>query len=336
MHNKQILIFGGILVLLVVIIGGSQFFGDSGKTSTEKRQGGSQAVEEGLQVLGDAEFEEISDEEILAGGPGKDGIPSIDNPQFISTTEATFLNDDEFGIGIVHKGGARFYPFQILVWHEIVNDTLPINASVEGLPIAVTYCPLCRTGVTYDRRIDGETVEFGVSGMLWRSNLLMYNRSEPESLWSQVLGRAVKGSHTGTRLAIIPSDTVRYGDWKEAYPNTEVLSRDTGATRLYGTDPYGNYYTNTDVSFGATFADKRLHPKEYVFGVEHNGAFKAYVESALEVGTTRDEFAGGVITIRKNDIGEVRMFFNEDPLPFIGGFWFSWLAVHPDTELFTI
>lgn len=281
-------------------------------------------------------FQEIPDEEILSGGPGKDGIPSIDDPKFISAEDATFLDDDDFGIGIAHKGGVRFYPFQILVWHEIVNDVLPLNASAEGLPIAVTYCPLCRTGVTYERRVDGEAVEFGVSGMLWKSNLLMYNRTQnvaDESLWSQVLGRAVKGVHTGKRLTIVPSDTVKFGDWKKQYPTTQVLSKDTGAIRIYGRDPYGDYYTNRDVSFGATFNDARLHPKEYVLGIERDGKFKAYVADSLAVGVTTDTFEGETITITKSEIGEVRMTIGDTPLPYIGGFWFSWLAVHPETEL---
>ncbi|MAZ67463.1 hypothetical protein CL652_01685 [bacterium] len=273
-------------------------------------------------------FEEVPDNEILSGGPGKDDIPSIDNPKFVSVKEASFLNDDEFGIGIVVDDVARFYPFQILVWHEIVND------SIAGMPLAVTYCPLCRTGVAYERSIGGEVVEFGVSGMLWKSNLLMYNRSEPESLWSQVLGRAVKGPLTGTRLTIYPSDTVQFGDWKRAHPNTQVLSRDTGVFRLYGTDPYGDYYTNRDVSFGVSFSDTRLHPKEYVFGIERDGKFKAYVADSLPVGTTTDLFAGATITIEKSSTGEVRMFADGEPLPIIGGFWFSWLAVHENTELF--
>lgn len=283
-----------------------------------------------VKVVGSEDLGPIPESEILSGGPGKDGIPSIDDPEFVSIKEADFLDDGDIGMGIVVGDDIRFYPFQVLVWHEIVNDT------VGGIPLAVTYCPLCRTGVTYERRLNGETIEFGVSGLLWKSNLLMYNRTndpEDESLWSQVLGRAVLGAHTGTRLAIYPSDTVLYGDWKEKYPDTKVLSRDTGHFRLYGTDPYGNYYTNRDVAFGASFKDERLHPKEYVLGVEHNGQFKAYVVDALPVGTTRDEFAGQTVTIEKSAAGEVRMFLGSNPLPFIGGFWFSWVEVHPETEL---
>ena len=234
----------------------------------------------------------------------------------------------------MHKGGARFYPFQTLVWHEIVNDVLPINASGNGLPVAVTYCPLCRTGVVYERRVDGKAVEFGVSGLLWKSNLLMYNRSEPESLWSQVLGRAVKGEHTGTKLTIVPSNTVMFGDWKEKYPTTQVLSQDTGVARRYGVDPYGDYYTNREVSFGASFADDRLHPKAYVVGIEIEGQYKAYNVDELSVGSTSDTFAGYNISITKSSIDEVEIMKDGDVLPYIGGFWFSWLAAHPQTQLF--
>lgn len=273
-------------------------------------------------------------DEILSGGPPKDGIPSIDDPKFTSTQQAdAFLEDDSVGLGVVHKGEARFYPYQILVWHEIVNDT------IQGDPILVTYCPLCMTGVVFDRTIDGEAVEFGVSGRLWQSNLLMYNRSKDagkESLWSQVLGEAVLGEFTGRKLSVLPADTIRYGQWKQGHPDTKVLTRETGTPRPYGRDPYEGYYTNDTVSFGATFTDNRLAPKDFVLGVEVDGKFKAYHAPALPEGTTTDTFAGRTITIEKSDIGEVRMFIGEDRqrLPYIGGFWFSWAAVHPETALY--
>ncbi|MEX0917342.1 MAG: DUF3179 domain-containing protein [Candidatus Paceibacterota bacterium] len=271
--------------------------------------------------------------EILAGGPPKDGIPSIDNPKFTGVDEADkFLTDESIGLVINYKGEKRFYPYQILVWHEIVND------AVAGDPLLVTYCPLCQTGIVFERRVNGEEIEFGVSGLLWQSNLLMYDRQaneENESLWSQVLGEAVLGPQTGERLAIVSSDTVKYGDWKEKNPDTQVLSRDTGTSRNYTRDPYGDYYTNNDVSFGATFDDDRLHPKEFVLGVELNGKFKAYHAPSLPEGTTTDQFAGETITLEKSDIGEVRMFIEGEEIQYIGGFWFSWLAVHPNTNLYT-
>jgi hypothetical protein len=271
--------------------------------------------------------------EIISGGVRKNGIPSIDNPKFISPSEADGdLGDDSVGLGLIHKGEARFYPYRILVFHEIVNDT------ILGDPILVTYCPLCATGVVFDRRVEGIEQEFGVSGKLWKSNLLMYNRAssvEDESLWSQVLGEAVLGKNTGERLKILPSDTVKYGQWKSKYPETKVLSEETGTSRAYGRDPYGDYYTNESVSFGATFNDDRLHPKAFVLGIELNGKFKAYGKDSLPEGEIIDDFAGKKIRIRKSDIGEVRMFIGNSELSYIGGFWFSWLAVHPHTNVWT-
>ncbi|MCI0619707.1 DUF3179 domain-containing protein [Candidatus Wolfebacteria bacterium] len=278
--------------------------------------------------------------EILSGGPAKDGIPSIDNPIFISAKDAAFLDASDPGLGLTVNGMSRFYPYRILVWHEIVNDT------IAGKPVLVTYCPLCATGIVFERRVDGEIQEFGVSGKLWQSNLLMYNRppsrssgeasaerEEEESLWSQVLGEAVLGIHTGKKLPIVRSDVVRWGDWKNVHPDTAVLSQDTGASRDYGRDPYDNYYTSESVSFGATFNDTRLHPKALVHGVEIEGRYKAYHDDALDE-TITDAFEGYEIIVVKSDSGQITFTANGEPLPSIPGFWFSWLAVHPETELF--
>lgn len=273
-------------------------------------------------------------DEIFSGTPSKDDIPSIDNPKFVETKEAdNFLKDNSVGLGIIHKGEIKFYPYQILVWHEIVNDI------VGNDPLLITYCPLCATGIVFERTLEGEPVEFGVSGKLWQSNLLMYNRSsdfKKESLWSQALGEAVLGEFTGMKLAIISSDTVQYGDWKKQYPNTKVLSQETGSARSYGSDPYEGYYTNDFVSFGATFNDDRLHPKAYVLGIEIDGKYKAYYITALHEGINTDAFAEKIITLEKSSIGEVRIFVGENktPLLYTGGFWFSWLTIHPNTELY--
>jgi len=271
-------------------------------------------------------------DEILRGGPAKDGIPSIDNPKFLTVGEASFLEDSDVGLGLVIGNTARFYPYKILTWHEIANDV------VEGNPILVTYCPLCRTGIVFDRTVDGETLEFGVSGLLWQSNLLMYDRQadeQDETLWSQVLGEAVLGPQTGMRLAVVSSDTVLYGDWKAAHPDTQILSRETGAVRNYDRDPYEGYYESLQVGFGATFDDTRLHPKAFVFGIEIGGQFKAYADNDVPKGTTlTDSFAGKNIRVEKNSTGVVNVFADDKLIPTIDGFWFSWLAVHPGTELY--
>lgn len=271
-------------------------------------------------------------DEILSGGPGKDGIPSIDAPKFLSASDATYLNDFDPGVGLTVEGESRFYPYRILVWHEIVNDT------VQGKPVLVTYCPLCATGIVFKREVRGETQEFGVSGKLWQSNLLMYNRTksaDDESLWSQVLGEAVVGVHTGEKLNVISSDIVRWGEWKKLHPDTRALSTDTGTRRDYSRDPYGDYYTSESVSFGANFRDTRLHPKTLVHGIEIGGAYKAYPDDAFERnGELDDTLSGKKIHATKSPAGEVRFTADSESLVSIPGFWFSWLAVHPSTELY--
>lgn len=272
--------------------------------------------------------------EILGGGPPKDGIPSIDRPKFVSIAEAgNFLKDSEPGIALSFENTNRFYPFQILVWHEIVNDT--INAK----RVLVTYCPLCLSGIVFDPVVGGERVEFGTSGKLWNSNLVMYDR-KTDSLWSQILGEAIVGEKTGTRLAVLSSDQIKFGEWKKLHPNGEVLSRDTGATRFYGQDPYGDYYTTPGTFFPVNKKDDRLSEKEFVLGVVVNEKAKAYYPPAVKkAGKIEDKFEGKTIVAEyEKDIDAVRIFEKrsdgtlERINPF-GTFWFSWVAAHPDTEL---
>lgn len=274
-------------------------------------------------------------DEILGGGPPKDGIPSIDNPKFASVAEANkFLNDAEPGIALEIDGVSRFYPFQILVWHEIVNDT------IGGKRVLVTYCPLCLSGIVFDPQVSGERVEFGTSGKLWNSNLVMYDR-KTDSLWSQILGEAIVGEMTGTKLAVLPSDQIRFGDWRKLHPNGEVLSRNTGTTRFYGQDPYGDYYTTPGTYFPVGKKDDRLADKDFVLGIVVGGKNKAYWPEAVKrAGEIEDNFEGKIIIARyEKEIDAVRLYekradgTRERINPF-GAFWFSWVAAHPETELF--
>jgi hypothetical protein len=292
--------------------------------------GASRGLSERQILVTDGVKHSIPIDEIRQGCFGRDCIPSVDDPAFITANEADdVLPDDTVGIGLVHKGEKRFYPFNMLVTREIVNDT------VSGDPLAVTYCPLCGTGVVFRREVSGKIFEFGVSGMLWQSNLLMYNREPNEemvSLWSQVLGEAVLGTFTGTRLPLVPSDIVRYTDWRTKHPGTQVLN-----TGRIG-DPYGGDYYSVARSFRPNFNEENsvLSPTAQVSGVDIDGQFKAYLNNALVVGTTVDTFANRTITIEKSSIGELRMFTGAEktPLPYISGFWFSWVAVHPETEVY--
>ena len=327
------------VILIILVIWYMQGFNSplpsgesvSEELTTTSAASGFGSGDERKTLVTDGTSHSIPLDEILSGGPGKDGIPSIDDPKFISADDVDFLSTEDIGLGLTIDRESRFYPYKILVWHEIVNDT------VADQPVLVTYCPLCATGIVFERRVDGEVQEFGVSGRLWQSNLLMYNRTdreENESLWSQVLSEAVVGPNTGERLPVVRSNIVQFGDWVDRNPDTVVLSRDTGTSRDYGRDPYGGYYTSDSVSFGAEFTDDRLRPKDLVHGIEIDGDFKAYHDDALEEGITTDEFADAEITIRKSDIGEVSFQSDSESLSSIPGFWFSWVAVHPDTELY--
>lgn len=275
-------------------------------------------------------------EEIVSGGPPRDGIPSIDNPKFVSVKEANqWLGDQEPGVAFSLGNAHRFYPYQILVWHEIVNDT------IEGQRVLVTYCPLCLTGYVLDPVVQGERVEFGTSGKLWKSNLVMYDR-KTESLWSQVLAEAIAGEMSGAKLPVLASDQMRYGDWKKAYPQGEVLSRDTGAGRFYGSNPYGDYFSATNLALSLVDPkDTRLANDAFVFGIVVNGKPKAYhVEAVKRQGVTEDEFEGEHIILRHDkELDVVRMYRKlpdgrEERINPVSGFWFSWAAAHPDTELY--
>ena len=176
----------------------------------------------------------VNPADIIPGGPGPDGIPAIDHPRFLRPAQVSFLSADEPVLALQIAGDARAYPVQILIWHEIVNDT------VGGVPVAVTYCPLCNSAIAYDRRVAGRVLSFGTSGDLYDSNLVMYDR-QTQSLWVQFTGQAVAGVLTGQQLHPYPMQTVSWGAWRAGHPNGWVLSRDTGYTRFYGANPYPGY-----------------------------------------------------------------------------------------------
>jgi hypothetical protein len=173
--------------------------------------------------------------DILSGGPPKDGIPAIDAPTFVNVDEAdAWLKPNEAVALINVNGDARAYPVQILTWHEIVNDT------VGGVPLAVTYCPLCNTAIAFERTLDGRTLDFGTTGRLRYSNLIMYDR-QTETWWQQGTGEAIAGQYAGRHLMQRPMTLIAWSDFKAAYPNGKVLDRDTGFSRTYGRNPYVGY-----------------------------------------------------------------------------------------------
>jgi len=208
----------------------------------------------------------IPSDEIVDGGPGKDGIPSVDNPKFAPVSEIDFIQDDRLIIGLKAGNTIKAYPHQILDWHEIVND------QVENLHIAMTYCPLTGTGITWNRQIDGDIVEFGVSGLLFRNNLIAYDR-KTDSYWSQMQLRAVKGPMSGDHLqpAARMVETT-WKQWKAMYPDSEIMTKETGFARFYGGFAYGESYLNDEnyLLFPVKNENERLPGKTKVHVILHD------------------------------------------------------------------
>lgn len=263
---------------------------------------------------------------------GKDCIPSIDNPKFEGKDSAnTWLNDSDIIFGLDYKGTQRAYPQRILNWHEIVNDT------VSGDPIVITFCPLCGSAVSYERKVNGKVAQFGVSGKLYNSDLIMYDRLE-ESFWQQVTGEAIDGpaAERNEKLKPIYTATTTWGEWKKANPNTQVLSRDTGFTRNYDQYPYGTYEQDNQLYFGIKNTDTRLPLKAVVYGIEVNGRTKAYPLDFIDKRKViSDNFTGADLKIEKVSAGV--KFTNQttgDEIIPLRTFWFAWAAFHPDTQLY--
>lgn len=271
---------------------------------------------------------------VTSGGPGKDGIPPIDRPRFVAADQADFLTDDEPVFGLAYRGEVRAYPQLVLVWHEIVNDT------VAGQPISVTYCPLTGTVIGFTGVRDGPASTFGTSGDLVNSNLLMYDR-DTDSRWPQLLGTAISGPHKGRHLATVPLLWTTWKAWRTKHPGTQVLSTETGALRRYGTDPYGSYprrsgyYVEDGPLFPVLATDDRFPPKDVVIGIRlgdataaiHRDTVRREKSVPLTVGRTR-------LTAHWDDeLATVRVDGGEGEADVLDAMWFAWYAFHPDTEV---
>jgi hypothetical protein len=232
--------------------------------------------------------------EIISGGVGRDGIPAIDNPRFNSTAESQeLLSAEEPVLVISLDGSAKIYPLRILMWHEIVNDT------VADTPVAVTYCPLCNTGIGFNRSVGDRTLTFGTTGRLRYSNLIMYDR-QTETWWQQATGRGLIGELAGTELTLIPVLTVSWEDAAESYPEADVLSQETGYNRPYGQNPYSGYDSPESTPFlyrGPASPDEH-RPLERVLTVTIKDTTRVYPYAALEQqGVINDQVAGEPVAV---------------------------------------
>jgi Protein of unknown function (DUF3179) len=283
--------------------------------------------------------------EFERGGPGKDGIPAIDEPKFVSVGEVDFLEPQEPVIELLLAGNARAYPIQILVWHEIVND------SVGGIPVAVTFCPLCNTAIAFERRIDRRTLDFGTTGNLRGSDLVMYDR-QTESWWQQFGGRALVGELMGRKLEHVPARVVAWREFEQSHQDGKVLSRETGHSRRYGENPYTGYDDVDSPPFFSTenSDDRRLPPKERVVFIERGTEAVAVPFSTLQrQKRLRVEVGGRSLVVRwrpgvassldsarvadGRDVGAAEVHDGERLVAFDEPFWFAVAAFRPNVRI---
>lgn len=287
----------------------------------------------------DLKNSEFPASEIKRGGPPRDGIPAINNPQFVSVTQAAdFMQAQDRVVGLVIRGEARAYPIKIMNYHEIVND------NISGFGVLISYCPLCGTAMAFDSYVDGRELSFGVSGLLHNNDVLMYDH-QTDSLWSQILGRAISGSARGAKLLSIPLILTHWEAWSQSYPLSSVLSIDTGYTRDYNRDPYQGYEDSSRLYFPVSNKDRRYSNKEWVIALQTGGITRAWPFSELEKSWKQDpqkQFLEDSI----NGF-PVRVYYQPDSrianitddegqlVVSVSAYWFAWIAFHPDTEVYT-
>ena len=225
--------------------------------------------------------------QLRSGGPPPDGIPSISNPVFHAAASVDYLTPTSPVLAVEINGDARAYPIDVMVWHEIVNDT------VGGVPVAVQYCPLCNSAAVVDRRVEGRVLEFGVSGLLYNSSLVMYDR-QTKTLWSHFASRPLYGALGEAELVDYPSTIVGFEEWRDAHPDGLVMSRDTGADRAYGSNPYPGYDdVDAEPFLFEGEVDGRYTAMTRMVGVAADGQATAFPLLELrEAGTVEAELAG--------------------------------------------
>jgi hypothetical protein len=359
--TRRAVLAAGLTALAGCTGGAGSSGGTTTQTTTDSTTGTTSTTESGTTTgTGDVPvaesqlpleytFSELRD--AVHTGARKDAIPAIDEPVFVSPDEAE-VDDEAIVFGIAEGETVKAYPQQILVWHEVVNDV------VDGTPLAVTYCPLTGTALGFERG----TTTFGVSGKLVNNNLVMYDRAT-DSWWSQILGTAFRGQYEGDSLRGHPLAWTTWGKWRDRFPDTEVLSQETGFLRNYGNDPYGSYnpkggyYTQDSTLFDTLVKDGRHHPKDVFVGTRGPGGVVAIQEA--EIADRGVVPAGEYLAVHHPDLDATYTYHNPEGVEFSAGdtgivgpeethrpddlpldrvmafdaMWFAWVGFYPSTEV---
>jgi hypothetical protein len=263
---------------------------------------------------------------VFQGCPQRDCIPSIDQPEFFNTADVDYLDGDDVVLSLTLDNITRAYPTRILDRHEIVNDYF------GETPVAVTYCPLCGSGLAFVRVLDGKEVELGVSGLLHNNDLIMYDR-QTESLWQQISGTAIAGPWRGSTLQSLPVTMNLWEEWKALNPQAEVLAL-PAERQHYRKKTYGDYDSSDRLLFPVTARDARLHVKKVVYGVDIEGQAIAVEDQWLKNnGGWQYEINGKALRFDVDDAGGVTGLLDGEPIPVHRMYWFAWYSFHPDTSL---
>jgi hypothetical protein len=311
------------LTVFILIITGSCFPEGNAEASVDLNP-----AQERLSTIFSTDFSKNSIDLsiLLSGGPGKDGIPALFNPEFESI-ENTFIDDDIEGALVTVRGVRKFYPYNILVWHEIVNDR------IADKDVSVTFCPLCGSAVVYDRNFDEKILDFKVSGLLYESNMVMYD-TETESFWLQSIGKGIAGDYNNRKLDRLHFQQLKLSAVKEKYPDTLIMTTNTGYRRNYSFYPYVGYNESLKVFFPVTNFDTSYHPKEmfYIIPLE-NSSVALRISSLVEDRILKfnekklnltASYSGSEIHIKDSDNNLVPGYYE---------MWFSWATHHSEDGL---
>lgn len=266
--------------------------------------------------------------ELSQGCPKVDCIPAIDNPQFASIDKINFIHDDDIMMTVDYNGILKSYPRKIMQTHEIVNDYFGEK------PLAMSYCPLCGTSVAFVPMVDDERVEFGVSGVLHNSDLVMYDR-KTKSLWGQITGRAIVGPKTGDRLKRIGVGLLTWKELKAEFPQSQILLPPTSKLERYKKFHYQKYTKSEKLMFSVAAADARLAKKQFVYGIEVDGQYIAFEDSYLKKRSPMVESFGKRTLMVSYNSGKVSAVDKKtgDQFNVLRVYWFAWFAFHPETQL---
>jgi hypothetical protein len=270
----------------------------------------------------------IDREKIIPGGPGRDGVHAVDAPTFASAEAAEAVAPETPVLGVAIGDDARAYLTPILEYHQAINDT------VGGVPLLITYDPLTGAPLAWKRSVDGRTLRFGVSGLVYNSGFLLYDR-ETETLWSQFDGRALAGKLAGKRLEAVPLRQEDFASWLAREPKTKILIPPEPNHFDYNESAYAKYAEADSVGFPLEARDRRFHAKELVVGVVVEGKSRAYLASLVTAndGRVEDEIDGKKIVVRYDPASGVFEWETPKGVDATEAYWFAWKANHPDTEI---